>query len=279
MDDGRDPRQTLAVAPGSDERSLRALTGRRMLGVVLLVLLVGACARPAERDETAPVATAPSTSNPAVAAQDTEALRRVHLEVERFCMTEFPDHCAGVVLVTGQTAGGSTLLPAGKKPSPQELAGFRRRLEQFAGKKLTDQEFARFMELFEQLPGKELSPEQLAELAGLGIPGLESLGKNQVVVYRRPLAALDAAVRQRFPGQVGDLRFADAAYSFKYLDTLGRRVLAEQLGGGITISEVSPETDGSGVRVVTPDARGVRRLLQQRYGPAVIVTEGPPQGP
>lgn len=278
MDAGRGLVQTLAVAPGSDEHSLRALTGRRMLGVVLLALLVGACARPAGQDETATAATAPSTSSPAATSQGTEALRRAHLEVERFCMIEFPDHCAGVVLVLGQEVAGITVEPVGKDPSPQDLAGFRRRLEQLTGEKMSDQEFASFMELFEQIP--QPSPQQLAELAGLaGIPGFDRLGKNQMVVYRRPLAALDAAVRQRFPGQAGALRFAGAAYSFKYLDALGRRVLTEQLDKGVRISEVSPETDGSGVRVVTPDARRVRRLLQQRYGPAVIVMEGPPQGP
>jgi hypothetical protein len=86
---------------------------------------------------------------------------------------------------------------------------------------------------------------------------------------------LDAAVRQRFPGLGDDLGFADAAYSFKELDELGRRILTEQLGKGVNIREVSPQADGSGVRVVAPDARRVRKQLQQQYGKAVIVTEGP----
>jgi len=47
------------------------------------------------------------------------------------------------------------------------------------------------------------------------------------------------------------------------------------LGKGVNIREVSPQADGSGVRVVTPDARRVREQLQQRYGKALIVTEGP----
>jgi hypothetical protein len=95
------------------------------------------------------------------------------------------------------------------------------------------------------------------------------------VVYRRPLAALDTAVRQRFPNLGDALRFADAAYSFKYLDELGRRILTEQAGKGVNIRGVSPEADGSGIRVVTPDARRVRKQLQQRYGKAVTVTEAP----
>jgi hypothetical protein len=125
--------------------------------------------------------------------QDSEALRRTQPEVERFCMTEFPDHCAGVSLVMGQAATAIKVEPVGKQPTP----------------------------------------EQLAEL--LPISG------NRLVVYRRPL---------------------------------GRRILTEQLGKGVNIREVSPRADGSGVRVVTPDARRVREQLPQRYGKAVIVTEG-----
>lgn len=121
------------------------------------------------------------------------------------------------------------------------------------------------MRLFEQFP--QPTPEQLAEL--LPISG------NRLVVHWRPLAALDAAVRQRFPSLGGDLTFVDAAYSFRYLEELGRRILTEQLGKGVNIREVNPQADGSGVRVVTPDARRVREQLQQRYGKAVIVTEGP----
>jgi hypothetical protein len=179
---------------------------------VLVLLLAGGCASPAERDGTAAATTAPTTSNPTVTSQDTEALRRVQLEVERLCMTEFPEHCAGVALVLGQKVAAIEVEPLGKSPGPEELA-------------------------------------ELA--AGLGIPGLDLSGRARLVVYRRPLAALDAAVRQRFPDLAADLRFADARYSFKYLDALGRRILTEQAGNGINISEVSPEFDGSGVQVVT----------------------------
>lgn len=247
-----------------------------MLGAALLALLLaGGCAQPAGRDETATATTVPSTSTPPTTAQDTEALRRTQLEVERFCMTEFPDHCAGVTLVMGQAASAIKVEPVGgRKPSPQELAGFRKRLERLTGEKMSDQEFASFMKLFDQLP--QASTEQLAQLAASrGIPGFDLSGRNRLVVYRRPLAALDAAVRQRFPGLGDDLKFADAAYSLKYLVELGKRILTEQLGKGVRISEVSPEADGSGLRVVAPDASRVRRQFQQRYGKAVIVTEGP----
>jgi hypothetical protein len=223
------------------------------------------CTRPAERGETAAPATTPTTTTPPTTGQDPEALRRAQLEVERFCMTGFPDHCAGVAVVMGQAATAIKVEPVGKNPTPRDLAAFRKKLEQLTGERMTDEELASFMKLFEQFP--QPTPEQLAEL--LPISG------NRLVVYRRPLAALDAAVRQRFPSLGEDLTFADAAYSFKYLEELGRRILTEQLGKGVNIREVSPRADGSGVRVVTPDARRVREQLQQRYGKAVIVTEGP----
>jgi hypothetical protein len=275
VDLGGDPVKTLAVAPAAHGSAPRARPVRRVLGAAVLVLLLaGGCASPAERDGTAAATTAPTTSSPTVTSQDTEALRRVQLEVERLCMTEFPEHCAGVALVLGQKVAAIEVEPLGNSPGPEELAEFRRRLERTTGEKLSDEVFALFVEAYEQLP--EPTPERLAELAaGLGIPGLDLSGRDRLVVYRRPLAALDAAVRQRFPDLAADLRFADAKYSFKYLDALGRRILTEQAGKGINISEVSPAFDGSGVQVVTPDARRARRQLQRRYGPAVIVLEGP----
>jgi hypothetical protein len=277
VDPGGEPAQTVAVAPADDQQALRARPVRRVLAAAILALLLaGGCARPAERDQTATATTAPSTTTPPTTAQDTEALRRAQLEVERFCMTRFPDHCAGVTLVTGQAATAIKVEPAGKQkqPSRRELAAFRKQFERLTGERVSDEELASFMKLAEQLP--QPSPEQVAQLAArAGIPGFDLLGRDRLVVYRRPLAALDAAVRQRFPDLADDLRFADAAYSFRYLDELGRRILTEQLGTGVHIREVSPQPDGSGVRVVTPDARRVRKQLQQRYGEAVIVTEGP----
>jgi hypothetical protein len=232
----------------------------------------GACAQPAERSGTAGVATAPSsTSNRSISSQDIAALERTQLEIDRFCKAEFPDHCAGVVLIMGQRITDISVLPAARKLSPQELAAFREQLERLTGKKMSQEEFAALVKQLEQPGGKELSPEQLAALKGLGMQGLDQIGGNQLVVYRRPLRALDAAVRQRFPQVGATLRFADARYSFKYLDALGRRIIADQFDMGIRISEVSPEPDGSGIRVVTPDVRRARQLLQQRYGPAVIV--------
>lgn len=186
-------------------------------------------------------------------------------------MVEFPDHCAGVALATGPTAAEVKLEPVGKQPSKREQAEIRRRLEQLSGVKMSDEEFASLEELFEQLP--QPGPEDILRLAELGAPGLEWLAKNQVVVFRRPLAALDAAVRQRFSSPAAALLFVDAKYSLKHLKALAKRILSEQAAKGIT--EVSIEADGSGVRIVTPDARRVRRQLQQRYGPAVIVTERP----
>jgi outer membrane murein-binding lipoprotein Lpp len=187
VDPGGEPVQTVAVAPADDQHALRARPVRPVLAAAILALLLaGGCARPAERDQTATATTAPSTTTPPTTAQDTEALRRARLEVERFCMTRFPDHCAGVALVTGQAATAIKVEPVGKQPTPQELAAFRKQLEQFTGEKMTDEEFASFMKLFEQLP--QPSPEQVAELlaAGAGVPGFDLSGRNRLVVYRRP---------------------------------------------------------------------------------------------
>jgi hypothetical protein len=250
-----------------------------VLGAALLtVLLAGGCARPAERAATAATtAPSPSTSTPAIdptaTMEDVEALERMHVELQRFCRTEFPDHCAGVVLFLGppgaQPVSG---VPAERawKPSKQELALLRQVREQMLGK-ISRKELAELKRLFDQSP--PLSPEELPLVDELTAPGLVWM-MNQVVVFRRPLAALDAAVRQRFPS-LTDLRFADARYSFRYLEALGKRIRTEQAGKGIRIQQVRPEPDGSGVLVVTPDARRVRRQLRQRYGPAVIV-EAPP---
>jgi hypothetical protein len=121
------------VDPGGGARPVRP-------GLATALLLVGGCARPAERDETAAPTTAPSTTTPPTTVQDSEALRRTQLEVERFCMTKFPDHCAGVSLVMGQAATAIKVEPVGKQPTPRDLAAFRKKLEQLAGERMTDRE-------------------------------------------------------------------------------------------------------------------------------------------
>jgi hypothetical protein len=132
-----------------------------------------------------PTTSTPSTTTPPTTAQDTEARQRAQLEVERFCMTQFPDHCTGVVLVMGRAATAIKVEPVGRKPTPQELAAFRRKPEQLTGEKMTDEEFASFMKLSEQFP--QPSPEQLARFLGdAGIPGFDLSGRNRLVVYWRP---------------------------------------------------------------------------------------------
>jgi hypothetical protein len=55
-----------------------------------------------------------------------------------------PDGCfLSLSLVMGQMVTAIKGEPVGKKPSRQELAGFRRRLEQATGRKMSDQESPR----------------------------------------------------------------------------------------------------------------------------------------
>jgi hypothetical protein len=111
--------------------------------------------------------------------------------------------------------------------------------------------------------------------AGVAQVGAELEHPRAIVVYRRPLSALDTAVRLQFPQVSTILRFVDADYSRKELVALGRRVIQDATQSSVrafTNSECIPEADGSAVRVVLPgvDDR-TRALLSQRYGPAVNV--------
>jgi Aminomethyltransferase folate-binding domain len=121
----------------------------------------------------------------------------------------------------------------------------------------------------------ERFPDYFAGIAQVG-PDLER--PESVVVYRRPLAAFDAAVRGQFPQLSSILRFVDADHSRERLMALGRRVVedaARSSGWGVTRSEISPAADGSAVEVVLADADGpTRALLSRRYGPPVVIAGG-----
>jgi hypothetical protein len=111
--------------------------------------------------------------------------------------------------------------------------------------------------------------------AGVAQVGADFEHPQSIVVYRRPLSALDAAVRLQFPQVSTTLRFVDANHSRKELVALGRRVIedaTQSSGRAFTKSEFIPEVDGSAVRVVLPAADDrTRALLSQRYGSVVIV--------
>ncbi|GGK68100.1 hypothetical protein Sme01_13300 [Sphaerisporangium melleum] len=94
---------------------------------------------------------------------------------------------------------------------------------------------------------------------------------RQVIVYRRPSAALDAALRREFPG--APLRPRDAAHSARELDKIARRVTADVpywAARGITITSIAVLPDGAAVEVGTSDVAKATRELPKRYGRAPL---------
>jgi hypothetical protein len=99
--------------------------------------------------------------------------------------------------------------------------------------------------------------------------------QQSLVVYRRPLGAFDAAVRQRFPDLA--VSFEEARYSERELTVAVQRIVADmgyRRGRGVEIHGVGPAGDGNSVLVTTSDPGPARRLLSQHYGVAVTVQPG-----
>lgn len=109
--------------------------------------------------------------------------------------------------------------------------------------------------------------------AGLRIRG------GGLVVYRRPAAGFDDAVRRA----AGDVRisYQDAPYSASELQVLRARVEADVgywSARGVPVSTVSVRVDGSAVEVGTSAPELARREFPRRYGarpPTRIVQSGP----
>lgn len=108
--------------------------------------------------------------------------------------------------------------------------------------------------------------------------GLE-IGADQLIVFRKPSAAFDDAVRAQKLDVPVDLR--DAPYSAAELQALADRVAADVdywQGRGIEISSIGARQDGTAVEVGTPQPDKLAPLLPGRYGatpPAVAVQIGP----
>jgi hypothetical protein len=106
-----------------------------------------------------------------------------------------------------------------------------------------------------------------------------AVGEDQesLIIYRRPLAVFDPAVRQQFPRLA--ISFQDAHYSERHLTAVVQRILADieyWRERGLEIHSVGPAGDGNSVLVTTRDPGRARRLLSQRYGVAVTVQPGGP---
>jgi len=99
--------------------------------------------------------------------------------------------------------------------------------------------------------------------------------QERLIVYRRPVAAFDAAVREKFPRL--DISFEDARYSERELTALTHRILADVdywRERGVVINGVGPAGDGNSVIVRTTDPKPAQRVLRKRYGSAVNVQRG-----
>lgn len=92
-----------------------------------------------------------------------------------------------------------------------------------------------------------------------------------LVVYRRPLRALDSSLRAKFTGT--PLRLRDAAYSARYLQRLAELIRADTdywRRRGIEITSLTPRFDGAAVQVGTRDEARAAAEMPKRYGRAPL---------
>lgn len=92
--------------------------------------------------------------------------------------------------------------------------------------------------------------------------------ERDLVVYRRPTAGFDAAIRKQVPDT--KIEFRDARFSAQTLQALGNQILADApywRSQGIQVSVVTALSDGSAVQVGTPNPEFARVPLEARYGP------------
>ncbi|WP_327045518.1 hypothetical protein OG320_28105 [Microbispora sp. NBC_01189] len=101
---------------------------------------------------------------------------------------------------------------------------------------------------------------------------------HRLIVYRRPSAGLDAALRGRFPGAPVQLR--DAPHAARELDALAARVRRD-IGywrrRGVSVTSVAARPDGTAVEVGVTGVARASAVLRRRYGsaPLAIVEAGP----
>jgi hypothetical protein len=99
--------------------------------------------------------------------------------------------------------------------------------------------------------------------------------QKRLIVYRRPHATLDDAVRGQFPSLTID--FENARYSERELTAVVQRILADVdywRGRGVDIQGVGPAGDGNSVLVTTQDPGPAQNLLTPHYGLAITVQPG-----
>jgi len=97
---------------------------------------------------------------------------------------------------------------------------------------------------------------------------------DRLIVYRKPDAGLEAAVRTTLDGV--DVDFRDAPYSLSELQPVADRVNADRAYWAdrrITVKWAGPRADGTGVNVLvrTDDLAAARTALARHYDNKVIV--------
>lgn len=102
--------------------------------------------------------------------------------------------------------------------------------------------------------------------------------RRGLIVYRRPSPALDAALRDKFPGV--PLQTRDAPHAARELEALAARVRRDIDYWGrrdVPITSVSVRYDGTAVEVGTTEVARASVRLRQRYGsaPLRVVEAGP----
>ncbi|WP_182881245.1 hypothetical protein [Microbispora sp. H10949] len=101
---------------------------------------------------------------------------------------------------------------------------------------------------------------------------------RRLIVYRRPSATLDAALRRRFPGAPVQIR--DAPHAARELDALAARVRGD-IGywrrRGVSVTSVAVRPDGTAVEVGVTGVARASAALRRRYGsaPLKVVEAGP----
>lgn len=105
---------------------------------------------------------------------------------------------------------------------------------------------------------------------------------HTLIIYRRPVPDLDAAVRQR--ALAVRVVFRDARYSLRQMQDLATRVMNDAAywrDRGVTVNGAGPASDGSGVEVMTSDGSSdEQKAMNQRYGAgAVKIVRGAAEPP
>jgi hypothetical protein len=163
------------------------------------------------------------------------------------------------------TAGACGSTPAGSIDPP--AGGAVRHDEPTARPSDNDPALLRAADVLEPLLKRSFP----AGFSGLAIDN----ARHQVIIYRRPDPALDAAVRAHAPARVRVV-IRDAKFSLREMDRLANQIMADSgywRDRGVSIQSAGPKVDGSGVAVGTARGPADAPALARRYGAGTLTVE------